>query len=138
LDGVLGLDVVAGSYRRYPEMVFDRGEEVWVYGGVPMGGSGEAARAWAIQVYLDGADGVVPWLALGDAAAWDKAEDTALLLPPKAGMEKRPYATLRLKGLRRGELDAELLRLALAKVKATREDVRPGLAQALGLLGSFK
>jgi hypothetical protein len=138
LDGILGLDVVAGTYRRYPELVFNRGEEVWIYGGVPIGGSGQAARAWTIQCYLDGADGVVPWLALGDAAAWDRPQDTALLLPPKAGMEKRAYATLRLKGLRRGEQDAELLRLALLKVKAAREDVREGLAASLGLLGTFK
>jgi hypothetical protein len=138
LDGVLGLDVVAGSYRRYPELVFNRGEEVWIYGGVPIGGSGEAARAWTIQCYLDGGDGVVPWLALGTLKAWDKPEDTALLLPPRPGMEKRAYATLRLKGLRRGEQDAELLRLLLAKMKASRDDVRGGIAQALGLLGNFR
>jgi hypothetical protein len=53
-------------------------------------------------------------------------------------MERRPYATLRLKGLRRGEQDAELLRQLLAKMKASREDVKGGLAKALGLLGSFK
>ena len=105
---------------------------------MPIGGSGEAGRAWTIQCYLDGGDGVVPWLALGDLQAWDKPQDTALLLPPKPGMERRPYATLRLKGLRRGELDVELLRLLLLKLKASREEVRGGLAQALGLLGTFR
>ena len=138
LDGILGLDVVAGSYRRYPELVFGRGEEAWIYGSVPIGGSGQAARAWAVQCYLDGADGIVPWLALGESKAWEKPDETALLLPPRSGMEKRPYATLRLKGLRRGEQDVELLRLALLKVKATRAEVRSGLAGALGLLGTFK
>lgn len=138
LDGVLGLDVVAGSYRQYPELVFNRGEEVWIYGGVPISRGGEAGRAWTIQCYLDGAQGLLPWLALGTPKAWDKEEDTALLLPPKAGMEKRAYATLRLKGLRRGEQDVELLHLLLQKMKATREDVRGGIAQALGLLGDFK
>jgi hypothetical protein len=138
LDGSLGLAVVAGSYRQYPELVFGRGEEVWIYGGVPMGGSGESARAWAIQVFLDGADGVVPWLALGTVKAWDQPEDTALLLPPKPGMEKRPYATLRLKGLRRGEQDCELLRMLLSKLKASRAEVKGGLARSLGLLGDFK
>lgn len=137
LDGILGLDCVAGTYRQYPDLVFNRGEEVWVYGGVPMGGSGEAARAWALQVFLDGGDGLVPWLALGTVNAWDQPEDTALLLPPKPGMEKRPYATLRLKGLRRGQQDVELLRLLLARMKATRAEVRSGFARALGLLGSY-
>lgn len=138
LDGILGLAVVAGSYRQYPDLVFGRGEEVWIYGGVSIGGSGQAARAWAVQCYLDGADGIVPWLALGEAGAWDKPEDTALLLPPRAGMERRAYPTLRLKGLRRGELDVELLHLVLAKMKASRQEVHSGLAQALGLVGSFK
>ena len=138
LDGVLGLDVVAGSYRQYPELVFNRGEEVWIYGGVPVSRGGEAGRAWTIQCYLDGADGLLPWLALGSVNAWQKEEDTALVLPPKPGMEKRAYATLRLKGLRRGEQDVELIHLVLQKLKASREDVRGGIAQALGLLGDFK
>ena len=138
LDGVLGLDCVAGSYRQYPELVFNRGEEVWIYGGVPISRGGEAGRAWTIQCYLDGADGLVPWLTLGTAKAWEKPEDTALLLPPKPGMERRAYATLRLKGLRRGEQDVELLRLVLLKLKASREEIRGGIAQALGLLGDFK
>ncbi len=138
LDGVLGLDCVAGSYRQYPDLVFGRGEEVWIYGGVPIGGSGEAGRAWTFQCFLDGADGAVPWLALGDAGAWTKPEDTALILPPKPGMEKRAYATLRLKSMRRGELDAELLRMLLAKMNASRDDVRAGVLKALGVLGQFK
>jgi hypothetical protein len=52
-------------------------------------------------------------------------------------MEKRPYATLRLKGLRRGEQDVELLTLLLAKLKATRDEIRPGIAESLGLIGTF-
>lgn len=139
LDGLVGLDVVAGSYRRYPELVFGRGEDVWIYGGVPVpGGSGEWGRAWCLQSFLDGADGALPWLALGNAKDWDQADDTALLLPPRPGMEKRAYATLRLKGLRRGQQDVELLRLLLAKMKASREQVRRGLADALGLQPDFR
>lgn len=138
LDGVLGLDVVAGSYRQYPELVFNRGEKVWIYGGVPIGGSGESARAWTIQCYLDGADGLLPWLALGTPGSWNKPEDTALLLPPRAGMDRRAYATLRLKGMRRGQQDVELLHLLLKKMKASRIELRGGIAKALGLLGSFK
>ena len=52
-------------------------------------------------------------------------------------MEKRPYATLRLKGLRRGQQDVELIRLATQKLKASRDDVRAGIARSLGLIGSF-
>jgi hypothetical protein len=138
LDGMLDLDVVAGSYRRYPDFVFGRGEEVWIYGGVPApGANGESGRAWALQSFLDGADGLVPWLTTGTDAAWDKPTDTALLLPPRAGMERRVHATLRLKGLRRAQQDIELLRLLLAKKKLSRAELRPGLAEALGLRASF-
>jgi hypothetical protein len=139
LDGLVGLDVSSGAYREYPQLVFGRGEDVWVYGGVDgPGGNGVAPRAWALQTFLDGADGVVPWLALGSPSAWQKPEDTALILPPRPGMDRRPYATLRLKGLRRGQQDVELLRLVLAKKSAGREEIREGVAEALGLKGSFR
>jgi len=139
LDGLLDLDVVAGSYRRYPELVFGRGEEVWIYGGIPLPGAGrEAGRAWILQSFLDGADGVLPWQTLGDAKHWEEPDDNAILLPPRPGMERRAYATLRLKGLRRGQQDAEFLRLLLARIKASREEVRRGAAEALGLQPSFR
>jgi hypothetical protein len=138
LDGLIGLDVVAGSYRQYPELVFGRGEDVWIYGGLPNpGGSGEWARAWCLQTFLDGADGLLPWLATGDVRNWTEPADTALVLPPKPGMESRAYATLRLKTLRRGQQDVELLRLLLAKMKASREEIRKGLAETLGLAPDF-
>jgi hypothetical protein len=53
-------------------------------------------------------------------------------------MEKRPYPTLRLKGLRRGEQDVELLRQVLSKLNASRAEVKSGLARSLGLLGAFR
>jgi hypothetical protein len=52
-------------------------------------------------------------------------------------MERRAHATLRLKSLRRGQQDVEILRLLLAKLKASREEVRTGVAEALGLRASF-
>jgi hypothetical protein len=135
LDGLIGLDVVAGSYRRYPELVFGLGEDVWVYGGLPApGANGQWGRAWALQAFLDGADGIVPWLALGTPKAWEVPEDTALLLPGKDG----PAATLRLKGLRRGQQDVELLRLLIAKRGWKRGELREGLFAALGLASGFK
>jgi hypothetical protein len=138
LDGLLDLDVVAGSYRQYPELVFGRGEDVWIYGGLPApGGSGQTGVAWAIQSFLEGADGFLPWQTVGTSGAWTTPEDTALLLPPQKGMERRAHATLRLKSLRRGQQDVEILRLLLAKLKASREEVRTGVAEALGLRASF-
>jgi hypothetical protein len=131
LDGLIGLDVVAGLYKRYPELVFGRGEDVWVYGGVPNpSGSGQWGRAWALRSFLDGADGIVPWQSIGDAKAFERLEDTALILPG-------PTPTLRLKGLRRGQQDVELLRLLLEKRKLTRDAVKVGVSDALGLAEKF-
>ncbi len=140
LDGLMGLDVISGIYKQYPGFVFGkRGEEVWVYGGVAgPGASGDSGRAWVLQSFLDGADGVVPWLALGEPKAWDVAEETALLLPPKPGMEARAYATQRLKSLRRGQQDVELLHLLLAKKGWARPEIRASAAAQLGLRGAFR
>ncbi|MCE9584261.1 MAG: hypothetical protein K8T20_17380, partial [Planctomycetes bacterium] len=139
LDGLVGIDVIGGVYREYPELVFGRGEDVWTYGSVAApGANGQSARAWCVQAFLDGCDGVVPWLAIGTQDAWSKPVDTALILPAKPGLPRAPYATLRLKMLRRGEQDAELLRLWLAKSGATRPEIRTGLAAFLGLAGEFQ
>lgn len=139
LDGLMDLDVISGIYKQYPGFVFGRPkEEVWVYGGVSApGANGESGRAWILQCFLDGADGAVPWLALGTPKAWDAPEDTALLLPPKPGMEPKAVATHRLKSLRRGQQDIELLRLLLAKKGWTRPEIRASVAAQLGLRGAF-
>ena len=139
LDDLVGLDVIGGVYREYPELVFGRGEDVWTYGSVPApGANGQSARAWCVQAFLDGCDGVVPWQTIGRQDSWKIPEDTALILPAKPDLPRAPYATLRLKMLRRGAQDAELLRLWLAKTKASRAEVRAGLAAFLGLAGEFR
>lgn len=139
LDGLVGLDVIGGVYREYPQLVFDRGEAAWTYGSVPApGANGQSARAWCVQAFLDGCDGVVPWQSIGRQDSWDKPEDTALLLPSKPGQPRAPHATLRLKMLRRGAQDAELLRLWLAKAKTSRAGIRAGLANFFGLAGEFR
>ncbi|HEX7898870.1 MAG TPA: hypothetical protein VF950_13990 [Planctomycetota bacterium] len=139
LDGLMDLNVISGIYKQYPSFVFGKPkEEVWVYGGVSApGANGESGRAWLLQVFLDGADGAVPWLALGTPKAWETPEDTALLLPPRSGMPPTAVATHRLKMLRRGQQDIELLRLLLAKKGWTRPEIRAGVASQLGLRGAF-
>lgn len=139
LDGLMDLNVISGIYRQYPAFVFGRPkEEVWVYGGLSAPGApGESPRAWMLQCFLDGADGVVPWQTIGTAKAWDEPEETAVLLPPKPGMEPKAVATHRLKMLRRGQQDIELLRLLLAKKGWTRPEIRESVATQLGLRGSF-
>jgi hypothetical protein len=136
---VVGLDVIGGAYRDYPAQVFGRGEAVWTYGSAAApGGNGQAPRAWCVQAFLDGCDGVVPWQSIGRQDAWTTPEETALLLPARPDLPRGPYATLRLKMLRRGAQDAELLRLWLTASGATRAEIRPGLAAFLGLRGEFR
>ncbi|NUN47351.1 MAG: hypothetical protein HUU15_00805 [Candidatus Brocadiae bacterium] len=139
LDGLVGLDVIGGACRVYPEQVFGRGEAVWTYGSVPApGADGQSARAWCVQAFLDGCDGVVPWQSIGRQDAWTTPEETALLLPARPGHPRGPHATLRLKMLRRGAQDAELLQLWLKKSGASRPEIRPGLAAYLGLAGEWR
>ncbi|HYE97843.1 MAG TPA: hypothetical protein VEJ18_02985, partial [Planctomycetota bacterium] len=138
LDGVVDLDIISRAYQRYPECVFNRGEDVWIYSGLS-GPSAQAdhPRSWCLQAFLDGGNGVVPWLALGTPQAWEKPEATAAVLPPRKG-EDVPRATLRLKMLRRGQQDVELLRLLLEKRAWSRAEIRRDVAEALGLRQSFR
>jgi hypothetical protein len=140
LDGLIDLNAVSGMYREYPRFVFGKqGEDVWSYSGFASPETApESGRAWILQLFLDGADGAVPWLALGTPKAWSEPEDTAIILPPREGLEQRPYATLRLKLARRGQQDVELLRLLLARRKWAREELRLGVAAYLGLSGAFR
>lgn len=124
LDGLIGLDVVSPAYKEYPALVFGRGEEVWNYGT-----ASAAPHAWIVQAFLDGCDGVLPWQSIGSEKAWSEYEETALMLA--RGGEVFP--TLRLKLLRRGEQDVELLRLVLERRGLAREQVRAGLQAFLGL-----
>ncbi len=125
LDGLIDHDVISGVYRDHPRCVFGRGEDVWTYGTTLL--SAHEARAWVVRSFLDGCDGVVPWQTVGSAESWSKHEDTAVMLPK----DGKAFATLRLKMLRRGELDVELLRLLLAKRKWTREEVRAHVSSFL-------
>jgi hypothetical protein len=139
LDGLVDLDVVSGIYREHPGLVFRRGEDVWTYGSVAApGANGQSARAWCVQAFLDGCDGVVPWQSIGRQDSWGTPEETALILPATPGLPRGPCATLRLKMLRRGAQDAELLRLWLAKSRASRAAIRAGLSGFLRLAGDFR
>jgi hypothetical protein len=138
LDGVLGLDCCAGSYRQYPTSSSDAARRSGSTGGVPIGGSGEAGRAWIFQCFLDGRRRRGPLARAGHPEGLGEGRGHGAPPAAESGMEKRAYATLRLKALRRGQQDVELLHLLLQKMKASREEVRGGIAQALGLLGDFK
>ena len=134
LDGVMDYSVVGGELRNYPRLVFDRkrafGEIVVEYGSTnPVEGSNLQPVGWCLDAWSLGADGVLPWQTIGDARAWDRADELALFYPvvgvPRSGSEdprlaagRGPQASLegdgaipsvRLKAYRRGQQDVEYL-----------------------------
>ena len=86
---------------------------------------------WPIQAYINGADGVLPWQSLGSPKAFDKPQQTALIVqtgthPAVRSLLPRPYwvASLRLKALRRGQQDCEYLRILADRLDFNREQIR--------------
>ena len=86
--------------------------------------------AWSIDSWALGCDGVLPWLAIGNSAAWKTAEDTSLFYPARPG-ETGPTPSIRLKAYRRGQQDVEYLTLWAAQTGEPRwaigEEVRKAL-----------
>jgi hypothetical protein len=143
LDGLVDLMVVGGGEfftrtRRLMQMKEKWGVQFWTYGSCnEVRESNVAAEVWAVRAWLAGADGIVPWQTVGDDAAFDKPEATAILLPGKRFGITGPIASERLKALRRGEQDVEYLGL-LQKAKGwTRQQGAAAIAPLLHVEAAF-
>ncbi|WP_157369519.1 GDSL-type esterase/lipase family protein [Zavarzinella formosa] len=112
LNAGLDYNVVNGDWRRYRRMVLERqkaNQKIIEYGSAnDIESSNMQPVGWCIDAWRLGANGVLPWLAIGTADAWKKAEATCLIYPPRAG-EKEPTPSIRLKAFRRGQQDVEYL-----------------------------
>ncbi|HEV2472822.1 MAG TPA: hypothetical protein VGS41_09170, partial [Chthonomonadales bacterium] len=140
LDGLVDLMVVSdGSFfDRQPLMRRTKarlGVRYWTYGSPsPVDQSNLACVTWALRAWLGGADGIVPWLTVGEDSSYEKATDTALMLPGKRFGREGPVASLRLKALRRAEQDVEYLKALAAYKRWNRRQV----AAALRTLPGFR
>ena len=105
----------------------------WVYGStVPPTASNVANRAWATEAYLQGFNGLLPWLAYGKDDAWDSADAArhAVFYPAaKRWGYDGCYGSLRMKAFRDGQQDAEYLEMLRSRLGATRRELAAVLRQ---------
>jgi hypothetical protein len=88
-------------------------------------------RAWAWSAWLNGGDGLLPWLATRTQNAWERAEPLTVFYSGAKFGQKEPFASLRLKAYRRGQQDVEYL-IHLAQMKGwDRESVTRAVKSAL-------
>lgn len=115
--------------------------EGWEYGGA---GSVESqpisARGWAIDAWLGGRDGILPWLAYGKNDAWDSVEKArnAVFYPASARWDYDGcYGSLRMKSFRDGQQDVERMGLLTAKLGATRTELAQAIRGSVTLEGEI-
>jgi hypothetical protein len=139
LDQLNDYNVVNNDWRRYRRLVLDRkrqfGEIVIEYGSAnEIGRSNLQAVAWSLDAWGLGADGVLPWKAVGKAEAWNTAEATSLFYPPRA-KETEPTPSVRLKAYRRGQQDVEYLTLLAQATNEPRWAIGQQVREKLKLAG---
>jgi lysophospholipase L1-like esterase len=109
----------------------------WEYGGAGAVTSSPASlRGWVLETWLEGRDGLLPWLAYGTDASWNSVEAAteAVFYPAaKKWGYNGCYGSLRMKAFRDGQQDAECLALLAAKLGLTRRELKTLLDQQLQL-----
>ena len=129
LDGVTTEEVISGSLREHAAAVAARKRRqpvfVSLYGEANRPGTDSAAlAAWCVEAWLLGADGVVPWNAIGRPESWTEPDPLALLYPTETG----PVPSLRLKCLRSGQQLVEYLTILAALDGGGREALAAAIA----------
>jgi hypothetical protein len=79
---------------------------------------------WCVRSFAEGADGVLPWQSLGGAKAFTIPDRNALIIDAREQLDIDWVVSLRVKALRRGQQDAELLGLIEKKYGYNREQIR--------------
>jgi hypothetical protein len=137
LSGQIDLNTISRRFHDKTRLLQDRnrfGKELWNYASTnhPRD-TNVMLRAWAWRVWLNGGDGLLPWLATRTQGAWDKAEPLTVFYSGAKFGQTEPFASLRLKAYRRGQQDMEYLNL-LAKSKGwSREMLTRSVREALDL-----
>jgi lysophospholipase L1-like esterase len=114
----------------------------WEYGGAGLKSAPVSLRGWAVECWLDGRDGLLPWQAYGTDASWESAEaadDGSVFYPAFGKWEYNgSYGSLKMKGFRDGQQDAECLLLLAKKLGATRAEIRDLIHPYVELKGQVK
>lgn len=139
LDGLLDVNVVAGDvFRRYNGRVLERrdrfGELIYAYGTTAAPElNGWQPVAWALDAWSLGADGIVPWQAIGNDESWKKGDELSLFYPATEESGGKVVASIRLKAYRRGQQDVEYLTALCNATGRPRWDVAQALRKRLTL-----
>jgi lysophospholipase L1-like esterase len=112
----------------------------WEYGGAGrVDALPVSLRGWVMECWFDGRDGLLPWESTGSEASWESAEaanDGSVFYPAFAKWDYNGcYGSLKMKGFRDGQQDAEYLILLAKKLGATRAEIRDLIKPYLVLQG---
>lgn len=140
LTGQVDLNAISRRFHEKTRLLKDRerfGTELWNYGTTnhPRD-TNIMLRAWAWRVWLNGGDGLLPWVATRTQNAWDKAEPLTVFYSGEKFGQIEPFASLRLKAYRRGQQDVEYLNLLAKSSGWSREALTAEIRKALDLSAS--
>lgn len=142
LTGQVDLNTVSRRFHEKTRYLQDRnrfGKEVWNYASSnhPRD-TNVTLRAWAWRVWLNGGDGLLPWLATRTQGAWEKAQPLTVFYGGEKFGRMEPFASLRLKAYRRGQQDMEYLNLLARSRGWSREILSRAVRDALDLSGDVE
>lgn len=143
LDGILDVNIVGGTFRRYQSMVMDRkranGEVTVNYGSSnPIDRSNIQPAAWCIDTWTLGGDGVLPWSTVGKEPAWKTGDELSIFYPGAPVNRSEPLPSVRLKSYRRGQQDVEYLTILQHALKRPRFAIASTVRQTLKLTASVE
>ncbi|MBI4681887.1 MAG: hypothetical protein HY757_02155 [Nitrospirae bacterium] len=130
LNGILNrMYVQSEDFFRYParaRQLKEKGQISYsVYGSLnDIDTSNQQTVLWCMRAYLEGADGVLPWQSLGGPKAFSIPDRNALIVDAGKGLNIDWVVSLRVKALRRGQQNVELLALLEKKYGYNREQMR--------------
>jgi len=127
--------------RSYDERKPGEARKGWEYGGAGrVQNSPVSLRGWVLDAWINGRDGLLPWQSFGTDASWESAEsasDSSVFYPALAKWGYNGcYGSLKLKGFRDGQQDAECLLLLAKKLGATRLEIQYLIKPYLVLQGN--
>jgi hypothetical protein len=140
MTGMVDLNCISPRFIQKNRMLQDDrnrfGRAYWMYGSSNHPRETNVGlRAWCWRVWLNGGDGLLPWLAVSGPRAWERAEPLTVFYAGSRFGQMEPFASLRLKAYRRGQQDMEYLMLLAQKKGWDRDAVTQAIANRLDLSG---
>jgi len=128
--------------RSYEARKPGEARKAWEYGGAgSVKNAPVSLRGWVVESWLNGMDGLLPWQSYGTDASWTSAEnanDSSVFYPAMSKWNYNgAYGSLKMKGFRDGQQDAECLLLLAKKLGATRAEIREALKPYVDLKGEI-